>query len=72
MYKTYKTGDIHPIFNLLAFVEYDTDGVEVWTTIARDPKAPFRLALASKQSRQDCMSDAIRTHRNLPECQSQQ
>lgn len=68
----YETGDRHPVHNLLAFVEYDIDGVEVWATIARNPEAPFRLALASKQSRLDCTSDAIRTHRSLPECHSRQ
>lgn len=63
----YQTGDRHPTNNLLAFVEYDTDGVEVWTTIARDPEAPFRLALASKQSRLDCNHDASRNDHSLPE-----
>jgi len=67
----YKTGDPHPTLSLMAFVEYDpVEGVEVWTTIARDPKAPFRLALASKQSHQGCNHNADRSDHSLPECLS--
>ena len=40
----YKTGDRHPVHNLMAFVEYDENGVGWWTSIATDPEAPFRLA----------------------------
>jgi len=47
----YKTGDVHPIHNLCAFVEYDEEIGEIWTSIASDPEAPFRLALENKQLR---------------------
>lgn len=49
---SYKTGDKHPIHNLMAFVEYDEQGEGWWTSIATDPTAPFRLAAESKSGRQ--------------------
>ena len=49
----YRTGDRHPVHNLMAFVEYDGNGVGWWTSIASDPEAAFRLAAASKLDR-DC------------------
>jgi hypothetical protein len=44
----FQAGDVHPVHNLLAFVEYDESGREWWTSIATDPMAPFRLASVSK------------------------
>lgn len=48
----YRTGDRHPMHNLMAFVEYDENGVGWWTSTATDSEAPFRLAAASKLNRQ--------------------
>jgi hypothetical protein len=59
----YKTGDKHPVHNLCAFVEYDDEIGEIWTSIAGDPEAPFRLALENRQRRslgmriQTCSAD---------------
>ena len=53
----FQTGDRHPVHNLLAFGEYDENGLEWWTSIATDPMAPFRLASASKPDR-DCGNHA--------------
>ncbi len=47
----YRTGDRHPTLNLLAFVEYDEKGHEIWTSIGRDIEAPFRLANLNAQRR---------------------
>ncbi len=44
----YKTGDRHPEHNQLAFVRYDEQGREEWTSIFRDPTAPHRLARESE------------------------
>jgi hypothetical protein len=65
-----KTGDIHPVHNLLAFVEYGTDGVDVWTSIALDPEAPFRLAAESKQYRECGSRDETRTVGKLQDVHS--
>lgn len=43
-----KTGDRHPEHNQLAFVRYDEQGREEWTSVYRDPTAPYRLALESE------------------------
>lgn len=40
----FKMGDIHPIHKRLAFVEYEEDGSAIWTSIAEDKSAPYRLA----------------------------
>jgi hypothetical protein len=40
----YKTGDSHPVHNLLAFVGYCEEGHEIWTSVYGDSEAPFRLA----------------------------
>jgi len=48
----FRTGDVHPVHNLLAFVDYDEYGQPCWTSIATDPEAPFRLASARKLSRE--------------------
>jgi hypothetical protein len=42
---------MHPVHNLCAFVEYDDEIGEIWTSIAGDPEAPFRLALENRQLR---------------------
>ena len=47
----YKTGDRHPTHNLTAFVEYDEEGHEIWTSIGGDSEAPFRLASLNAQRR---------------------
>jgi len=47
----YQTGDRHPTENLLAFVEYDGEGREVWTSIGTDTEAPYRLANLNAQRR---------------------
>lgn len=44
----YKTGDRHPEHNQLAFVRYDEQGREEWTSIFFDPTAPYRLAQESE------------------------
>ncbi len=59
--ETYKTGDCHPIHKHLAFVEYDNQGREWWTSIATDPGAPFRLCSASKPNR-DCDTRAEKSN----------
>jgi hypothetical protein len=46
----YKTGDRHPEHNMLAFVRYDQEGREEWTSVYRDPTAPFRLAAESESN----------------------
>ena len=51
--RKYKAGDRHPLYSLLAFVEYDENGVGWWTSIATDPEAPFRLCSANTLHR-DC------------------
>src|ERR1017187_8365957 len=43
----YQTGDPHPKFKSLAFVEYCDDGHAVWVSISEDSEVPFRLARAS-------------------------
>jgi len=47
----YQTGDRHPVHRRLGLVEYDTDGVAVWTSIAEDKSAPCRLAKENAQGR---------------------
>lgn len=47
--QNYNTGDKHPVHKLLAFVEYEQDGTAIWTSIAEDSMAPFRLARANAQ-----------------------
>lgn len=47
----YKTGDKHPKHNMLAFVRYDQEGRAEWTSVYRDPTAPFRLAAESEASK---------------------
>jgi hypothetical protein len=51
MTEQFKTGDKHPVHNLLAFVEYDGSGCAVWTSIAEDRSAPFRLAKENARRR---------------------
>jgi hypothetical protein len=47
----YKTGDIHPEWNLAGFVEYCEHGREIWTSVCEDSEAPHRLARLSEQQR---------------------
>jgi len=46
----FKTGDRHPEHNMLAFVRYDELGRAEWTSIFRDPSAPYRLAAESESA----------------------
>jgi hypothetical protein len=45
----YSTGDRHPEHEYLAFVRYDENGDEEWTSSFFDPSAPFRLAARKTQ-----------------------
>ena len=54
MAKTYKTGDKHPDHNMLAFVRYDEQGREEWTSVFRDSTAPFRLAAGNGSGSLEC------------------
>jgi hypothetical protein len=47
----YKTGDMHPVHNFTAFVEYDESGREIWTSVYGDTEAPYRLANLNAQRR---------------------
>lgn len=48
----YKTGDSHPKWNSLAFVEYDpATGKPVWTSVYGDSEAPYRRARMLQQRR---------------------
>ena len=55
--KRFKTGDPHPVHNLTAFVEYDEQGKEWWTSVYEDSEAPYRLARENAQLR-GCNSGA--------------
>jgi hypothetical protein len=55
----FKTGDKHPVFNLAAFVEYDEQGREVWTSICEDSGAPYRLANLYAQRRHENKKKAV-------------
>ena len=46
--RRFKVGDRHPEHNQLAFVRYDEQDREEWTSIYRDPSAPYRLAEESE------------------------
>ncbi len=47
--RIYKTGDRHPVHNLLAFVGYCEEGHEIWTSVYGDTEAPYRLAKLNGQ-----------------------
>ena len=66
----YKTGDPHPIHNMLAFVEYGDSGQEVWTTIASDSAAPYRLASLSAQHQTISNGVSPDTCRSANHCQA--
>ena len=63
----YKTGDTHPIHNLLGFVEYCENGHAIWTTVVDDADAPFRLARKNGQHPPPC---TCRKSRNFRKAQS--
>jgi hypothetical protein len=60
--RRYKTGDRHPELNQTAFVEYDENGHEIWTSVYGDTEAPYRLANLNAQRR----SAGIQTCCHIP------
>lgn len=60
----YKTGDPHPVYNLLAFVEYCDQGHEAWTSVFDDPNAPYRLASKSGEYPPHCRCKSSRNESN--------
>lgn len=60
----YKTGDPHPVYNLLAFVEYCDRGHEIWTSTFDDPSAPYRLARESAEFPRRCTCKSSRSEDN--------
>jgi hypothetical protein len=58
--RKYKTGDLHPELNQTAFVEYDENGHEIWTSIYGDTEAPYRLANLNAQGRSAGMKTCSR------------
>ncbi len=61
----YKTGDPHPnpACNLMAFVEYDEHGKEMWTSVGRDSEAPYRLANLNARRRRARMNTPLNSPR---------
>lgn len=61
--RKYKTGDMHPELNQTAFVEYDENGHEIWTSVYADKTAPYRLASLNALRRSVGTQTCARTSR---------